>query len=85
MSLFNGKKLVDKYQLFFNETPPVNFNETNPIITEYQRVRILIMTLSISAVEIFIPFIANKPVIETSVIPIPAGTNDIAPKRIDGV
>ena len=68
-----------------NENPPVNFNEINPTPTEYHKVKTRIITLRISAVETSIPFNVNKPAIVPSVIPIPAGIKDIAPKRIEVV
>ena len=60
---------------------PVNFSAINPIQTKYHNVKTLIITLRISAVEISIPSRVNKPVSVPSVIPIPPGINDMAPKR----
>ena len=68
-----------------SDKPPVNFNAINPIHTEYHNVKTRIITLRINAVETSIPFSVKRPVIDPSVIPIPAGIKDIAPKRIEVV
>ena len=66
-----------------DENALVNFNEINPIDTEYHKTKILIITLRISAVETSIPSRVNKPASAPSVIPTPPGINDMAPKRIE--
>ena len=63
----------------------MNFNAINPIHTENHNVKTRIITLRISAVETSIPFSVSKPTMEPSVIPIPAGIKEIAPKRIEVV
>ena len=62
---------------------PVNFNAINPTPTEYHNVKILIITLRINAAETPIPSRVYKPASVPSVIPIPAGIKDMAPKRIE--
>ena len=68
-----------------SDRPTVNFNEINPTPTEYHKVKTRIITPRISAVEISTPFNVNNPAIEPSVIPIPPGMNDMAPKRVEVV
>ena len=50
---------------------------------EYHNVKILIITLRINATETPIPSSVNNPVSVPSVTPIPPGTKDMAPKRVE--
>ena len=50
---------------------------------EYHNVKSLIITLRINAVETPIPSRVNKLASVPSVIPIPPGINDMAPKRTE--
>ena len=52
---------------------PANFRAKNPTKTPYHKVKTLIITLTINAVEISIPCVVNKPASAPTVIPIPLG------------
>ena len=62
---------------------PANFRAKNPTKTPYHKVKTLIITLTINAVEMPIPCVVNKPASVPSVIPIPPGMKVIAPKTTD--
>ena len=64
---------------------PANFRAKNPTETPYHKLKTLIITLAINAVEMSIPCVVSKPASVPSVIPIPPGMKVIAPKITDVV